>query len=102
MASALHHVEMTGSDNRMDQQGNFELPVNSLPAQCPRCTLSDLDFIVQPYRLAKGVNKPTDMELAELANFFVREKARQILETVVPNQCRFFPTHELKTGAATP
>lgn len=102
MTARLRHHEMCGSDKRMDQQGNFDLPVNPLPVKCLRCTFPDLDFIPQPYYLAKGITKPTEMEPAELGNFFVRERTRTILETVVPGQCQFFPTHDLKSKTVTP
>lgn len=65
---------MCGSDKRMDHQGSFDLSVNPLPVKCLRCTFPDLDFIPQPYYLAKGITKPTEMEPAELGNFFLRER----------------------------
>lgn len=100
--ATLCHVEVCGSDQRMDQRGNFDLPVNPLPVKCPRCTFPDVDFVPQPYHLAKGMSKPTEMQQAELGNFFVRERTRKILEVVAPGQCQFFPTHDLKGKAATP
>jgi hypothetical protein len=42
-----------------------------------------------------------EMDLAEVGNFFVRPRSRQVLEAVAPGQCRFYPTHDLKTGRQT-
>src|SRR5262249_11843297 len=66
------------------------------------CTFPDLDFVPQPYFLTKGISDPNEMAEAEVGNFFVRQRARQILEVVAPGACRFFPTADLKTKAATP
>ncbi len=74
MIAPLRHFMMCGSDKRMDHQGSFDLSVNPLPVKCLRCTFPDLDFIPQPYYLAKGITKPTEMEPAELGNFFLRER----------------------------
>jgi hypothetical protein len=95
-------VEMVGSDARMDQRGNMDLPVNALPAKCRHCTFPDLDFVPQPYFLAKGVASPVDTAMAEAGNFFVRVRARRILELAAPGACDFYPTEELKTKQPTP
>ena len=95
-------VEMVGSDARMDQRGNMDLPVNALPAKCRHCTFPDLDFVPQPYFLAKGVASPVDTAMAEAGNFFVRVRARRILELAAPGACDFYSTEELKTKQPTP
>ena len=101
MPSAFRHVRMTGPDKRMDQREPFEVPVNPIPVKCPRCTFPDLDFVPEPYFLAKGTSNPNEIDLAEFGNFFVRQRCRQILEAVAPGQCHFFPTHDLKTKKET-
>jgi hypothetical protein len=102
MKRRLRHVQLCGSDKRMDESGSFDLPVNPLPIRCPRCTFPDLDCVPQPYFLAKGVRDPNEIAEGEAGNFFVRERARKILETVAPGACHFFPTQHLKTKALTP
>ena len=92
---------MVGSDSRMDQKGNADAPVNGLPLKCSRCRFVDLDFVPQPYFLAKGIDSPTDMARAEAGNFLVRERIRQLVELVAPGQCEFFPTQALKTKEPT-
>ena len=95
-------VVMTGPDSRMDQRGNQMMPVNVLPVKCTYCTFPDPDFVPQPYFLAKGTAAPVDTASAETGNFFVRERARRILELAVPGACDFYPTHDAKTKKPTP
>jgi hypothetical protein len=95
-------VEMTGPDTRMDQFGNVDEPANALPVKCPHCTMPDLDFVAQPYLLAKGFAAPAEHSPAEVGNFLVRERTRKILDLVVPGQCTFVPTAEKKSKKATP
>jgi hypothetical protein len=102
MRAAFRHAEMTGSDNRMDQRGDMLAPVNRLPVGCSHCTFPDLDFVAQPYLLAKGTSNPNDIQLAEVGNFFVRDRARNILEAVVPGQCAFYSTLEMRKKTETP
>ena len=92
---------MIGSDKQMDQREPFGIPVNPIPVKCPRCTFPELDFIPQPYFLAKGTSNPNETDQAELGNFFVRQRSRQIIEAVTPGQCHFFPTHDFKTKKET-
>lgn len=102
MAQAFRHIQMVGSDKRMDQRGNFNLSVNPLPTKCRLCTFPDLDFVPQPYFLAKGIKDPNEIALAEMGNLFVRDRTRKILEAVAPGQCRYYPTHDLKTKVEAP
>jgi SMI1 / KNR4 family (SUKH-1) len=93
---------MSGSDSRMDQRGNMDFPVNPLPTKFQHCSFPDLDFIPAQYLLSKGTASPVDMALAEVGNFFIRERAKRILELAVPGACQFYPTYELKTKKPTP
>ena len=77
-------------------------PVNCLPVKCAHCTFPDLDFVTQPYLVTKGTNNPNEIQLGEVGNFFVRERARDILEVVAPGQCSFFPTVETRQKTETP
>jgi hypothetical protein len=95
------YVEMSGSDSRMDQAGNFDWPSNEWPVQCKHCTFPDIDFVPQPYWLTKGIAAPGDMAPAELGNFFVRERTQKILEAVAPGACRYYPTQDKKTSRPT-
>jgi hypothetical protein len=97
----FRHAQMIGPDKRMDQREPFAMPANPLSRKCPRCTFPDIDFVPQPYFLVKGVGNPKEMAPAEIGNFLVRSRARQILEAVAPDQCRFYPTHDLKTKEET-
>jgi ankyrin repeat protein len=89
-------VEMTGPDTRMDQRGD-DRPVNPLPAKCPHCTMPDLDFVAEPYLLARGFTAPAETSPAEVGNFLVRDRVRKILEAAVPGACGFAPTAEAKS-----
>ena len=55
-------VEMTGPDTRMDEGAN------PLPVKCPHCTMPDLDFVAEPYRLATGFTAPVETAPAEVGN----------------------------------
>jgi hypothetical protein len=102
MAGALRYVSVTGSDRRMDTRGTFGLPANPLPVRCARCTFPDLDFVPQPYLLAKGTADPNEVAEAEVGNLLVRDRTRKVLEAVAPGACRFHPTHDAKTKEPTP
>jgi WD40 repeat protein len=95
----LRCLTFVGSDNRMDQKG-YDTPLNPLPLGCPVCKLPDLDFVPQPYLLAKGVDSPAELAAAEVGNLLVRARARKVLELAAPGQCAFYPTQK-KTGEAT-
>jgi hypothetical protein len=101
-ANGLAVVEMTGPDARMDQFGNSDAPANPLPVKCPHCTMPDIDFAAKPYLLAKGFAAPAEHAPAEVGNFLVRERARKILELVVPGQVTFHPTAEKNSKKPTP
>lgn len=104
MSQKLNCVEISGSDDRMDERvyrGTSMWPLNPLPPKCPICSFPDLDHVPQPYLLGKGTTKPGDMALAKVGNFFVRERARKVIEAVCPGQCAFYPTFARKTGEPT-
>lgn len=94
-------VEMVGPDTQMDFRGDTFEPVNPLPVKCPHCTLPDLDFVPQPYVLAKGITAPSQISPAYAANFFVRERGRKIIELVAPGTVTIYPTVEKKTKKST-
>ncbi|MCP5522287.1 MAG: SMI1/KNR4 family protein [Verrucomicrobiales bacterium] len=94
-------VEMVGPDVQMDQHGSSYDPANRLPAKCQHCSFPYLDFVPQPYLLTKGVVSPSEMSPAQMGNFLVRKRARQIFEIVVPQACAFYPTIEKKTKKPT-
>jgi hypothetical protein len=95
------HVMVHGDGNSMDTFGNFDLATNQLPKKCPSCTFPDIDAVPQPYLLNRGISDAGDFGCAELGNFFVRERLRQILEVVSPHACLFYPTSEAKSGKPT-
>jgi hypothetical protein len=101
MSAAFRHAAMAGSDNRMDSR-ELCAPVNRLPVKCSWCTFPDLDFVPQPYLLAKGTSNPNEIQPAEMGNFFVRKRARKILEEVAPGQCTFYPTLDVRKKTETP
>jgi hypothetical protein len=69
----LQCVRMGGSDKQMDQTGNLDTPVNPLPAKCATCKLPDLNYVPQPYRLARRISDPADMAEAEMGNFLFEQ-----------------------------
>ena len=100
---SLPYVSMCGSDTRMDQSGNWHDPLNPLPIHCEQCGFPKIDFVPQPYFLLKSRSMNNNqLSQAELGNFFVKPKAKQIIEAIAPGQCRFFPTHCKGTDSETP
>ncbi len=97
-------VLMVGPDDQMDMasRGNFIRPVNPLPVLCPHCTFPNLDYVAEPYLLARGITSPAETFSAMRGNFLVRERVKRILEVAVPNACTFHPTAELKSKTPTP
>ncbi len=99
----MRHIQLTGSDNRMDCQALFDDPLNPLPPKCPVCGFPDLDAVPQPYFLVKSrTMSPHEMAPAEVGNFLVRDRVRRVLELLAPGQCRFFPTAFKGTAQETP
>ena len=94
-------LQMVGSDDRMDHGAGHGPTLNPAPETCSLCGMRDLDCVVQPY-LLRGFTSPADMAPADAGNFLVRQSAKRVLETVTPTDCRFHPTADCKTGAATP
>ncbi|BDI30039.1 hypothetical protein CCAX7_20900 [Capsulimonas corticalis] len=93
----MTYLSLTGSDTRMDSRNS--VLVNPLPQRCERCHFPDIDFVPQPYRLIDARTKnPNDLAPAELGNFLVRQRAKDVLEIVIPGQCAFYPTVLRKTG----
>ncbi|MFN0021653.1 MAG: SMI1/KNR4 family protein [Pirellulaceae bacterium] len=88
----------TNSDEEMDVGGKFNEPVNLLPMRCNYCTFPDIDSVSSPYLICKGITSPVDAYPAQLGNFLVRAHVKRVLEAVVPQQCRFVPTANWKTG----
>lgn len=95
------HIRVFGSRGEMDTSGNFDVPVNALPEKCSLCTFLDIDSVPQPYLLRRGVTAPGDFAVAQLGNFFVREKARKVIEVAAPGSCKFYATVHYKTGDVT-
>jgi hypothetical protein len=96
-------VEITGSDDRMDCRDMFSDPINPLPPKCAECGFPDLDHVPQPYYLVKTRSmSPNELALAENGNFLIRDRVRQLLEILVPGQCRYFPTCYRGTSQKTP
>jgi hypothetical protein len=95
-------VQICLADSPMDVGRNRDHPANPLPVRCPHCTFPDIDFVANPYLLAKGVSSPAETGMAEMGNFLVRERARRILEVAVPEECLFVPTAETKSKKPTP
>jgi hypothetical protein len=95
-------VRMVGPDTRMDQYGNMNQPCNPPPRKCPHCTFPDLDFVAEPYLLAKGVASQAETAPAQFGNFLVRDKPRQILELAAADAFTFHRTADFKTKQPTP
>jgi hypothetical protein len=96
-------VEITGSDDRMDCRDMAFNPINPLPAKCPRCGFPDLDHVPQPYFLVKSrTMTPNELALADVGNFFVRERVRRVFDLVIPGVCTYYPTCYRGTAQATP
>jgi hypothetical protein len=95
-------VRMVGPDTRMDRWGDDRHAANPLPPKCAHCTFPDLDFVAQPYLLAKGIFSPAETAPAEVGNFLIRERVRRILEVAVPDACDFQPTAERKSLKPAP
>jgi hypothetical protein len=90
-------VMMVGPDMTMDLIGDtLTNPANPLPLKCAHCTFPDLDFVAQPYFLAKGFASPTETSSAEVGNFLVRDRVKTILEMAVPNACKFYKAEDRK------
>jgi hypothetical protein len=102
MTERLNYVEISLSDNPMDEVGPFGMPLNALPQKCPHCTFPDLDHLAQPYLLGKGITRPVEIDVAEVGNFFVKDRARKVIEIACPGQCEFHPTFDKKTKEQTP
>lgn len=86
-------VRMVGPDDMMDDDmRGYKLQ----PVKCPHCGLRDIDYIVQPYLLRRGVSSPAETSEAQRGNFLVRERVKRILEMAVPDACIFYPTAERK------
>ena len=99
----LPYSEMCGSDTRMDNSGNWDDPLNPLPVHCKKCGFPKINLVPQPYFLLKSRSMNNNLlSQAELGNFFVKPKAKQIMERITPGQCRFFPTHYKGTDSETP
>ncbi|HEX8912420.1 MAG TPA: SMI1/KNR4 family protein [Humisphaera sp.] len=86
-------VQLSGSDNRLDCRDMFDSPINLLPPRCAACGFPDLDFVPQPYLIGKSrAMTSNEAALAAYGNLLVRGRVRRVLELVVPDACRFYPT----------
>lgn len=84
---------MVGPDMQMDLIGDtWTNPANPLPAKCLHCTFPDLDFVAEPYLLAKGFESPAETSNAQVGNFLVRDRVKRIFEVAVPGACNFYKT----------
>jgi hypothetical protein len=95
-------VRMVGPDTRMDQYGNMNQPCNPPPLKCSHCTFPDLDFVAEPYLLAKGMASQAETAPAQFGNFLVRESARRLLELALPGAFTFHVTADFKSKEPTP
>lgn len=87
----------------MDCREMFYDPINPLPRKCPECAFPDLEHIPQPYYLVKSrTMSPNELAGAENGNFFIRERIRRVLDVVIPNLCRYYPTCYKGTSVQTP
>jgi hypothetical protein len=86
----------------MDHVGDKRRDANVLPAKCPHCTFPDLDFVPNPYLLAKGFASPAETAPARLGNLLVRDRVKRFLEVALPGACDFFPTADCKNKKSTP
>jgi hypothetical protein len=92
---------MIGPDERIDEHGDCR-PANELPLKCPHCTFPDLDYIANPYILARGISIPAETAPARLGNFLIRDRVRLIFELAVPGACSFHSTDAGKTKVMSP
>lgn len=98
----MRHIHVMGSDCRMDQRG-IEKPITPMPIKCDHCGVPEYSHVPQPYYLVKGrTMSPDEMASAENGSFFVRQRVRSVLETVVPGVCDFYPTVYKGTEELTP
>jgi hypothetical protein len=97
----LRHLIVYGNETTMDTVGDSDLLLNRWPIKCPRCTFPDLSTVPTPYLLGRGISAPGDYSSAALGCFFVRGKAKRIIEIAAPGACRFFPTYEAKKRTLT-
>ncbi len=97
----LNYVTICLSDNLMDQKGQFHQSLNQRSQKCSYCHFPDIDQVPEPYLIGRGITRPGELDLAEVGNFFVRERARAILDVVCPGQCVCHPTFDVKTRALT-
>lgn len=102
MKRPLSYVTICSSDNQMDRKGNFNVSMNACTQKCHYCTFPDLDHVPQPYLIGRGITRPGELDMADVGNFFARERARKVIEVACPGQCEFFPTHDARTKEPTP
>ena len=102
MKRTTNYVAICPSDNQMDRKGQFDLPMNVRPQKCHFCTFPDLDHVPQVYLIGRGITRPGELDMADLGNFFARDRARKVIEVVCPGQCEFHPTFDSKTKEPTP
>lgn len=84
-------VLMIGMGDALDEDLGRR-PLNKLPARCSFCSFPDLNCIPAPYILKKKAVAPTEIAVARVGNFLVRDRLRRIMEAAVPGACTFHPT----------
>lgn len=98
-------VQLSLSDTRMDQKGAWFNgdSLNPLPARCLTCGFPDLDFVSQPYFILRAPSMtPAEIGASNYGYLLVKDRMKRIVEYLLPDQCRFFPTTYLKTTEVTP
>ena len=101
------YIEVAMSDNLMDRRqilvkftptlvGAFDESTNSWPKKCAHCWLDDYDHPPSPYFLGRRIDRPVEFDIADIGNFFVKDRVRQAIELVFPGQCTFHPTFAVR------
>jgi hypothetical protein len=82
--------------------GSFAESTNTWPKKCERCWLDDLGHHPSPYLIGRRIDRPVEFDIADVGNFFVKDRVRQAIELVFPGQCVFQPTFKVKGQQQTP
>lgn len=107
------YLEVCPSDHLMDRReisvkftpkliGSFDESTNNWPKKCEHCWLDDVDNPPSPYLLGRRIDRPVEFDVADLGNFFVKDRVRRAIELVFPGQCVFHPTFAAKSKQPTP
>ena len=107
------YIEICPSDHLMDRRqisvkftpnlvGSFDESTNTWPKKCESCWLDDVDKPPSPYLLGRRIDRPVEFDIADIGNFFVKDRVRRAIELVFPGQCVFHPTFAAKSKQPTP